>query len=606
MAGSSLETDLFSSLISDIKSYSGKDPLLPWLRGIKKMRESLPPDLLKEKLPRFLQRCSQTFLSDRRYKNDLRYLRVWLQLMDYVDEPRALLRTMETNRIGSKRSLFYQAYALYYEKMKKFEEAEKMYHSGVENLAEPMDELQKSYEQFLHRMERHKSKNIQHQERRMGKRPLSVRKPDERSESAHSTEDSSNQMLNRSSHDMNPLKEFNRVGVSPDLCKEGTGSDMSMKTEHGKIGPRDIHEWQIARTREPNEPKVVGGDDTVVVKFVDTAIVGKPEAEDACHHGLVDPTINLKEAMNAINNMFREPIETAPVRRRSQRTESKENSLNNGFEVFVDENLDVGPELSRQNVQKRMPLMQHGKAQSCPPQQEPFQIFIDDEGSDESGERTNEDNNFQKTETGNRAGGSRESPFQIFIDDEESNESGDRTSEDDNFEKIEAENMAEGSHDSRLNAFVFPCPKDLPSDSSDEKEGESPPRARLREDTVVHRFVGSTIQDEPAVENVCHHGLVDPTINLKEAMDDINNMFGKPMDFVRTKRLKKKVKSPSKRPVLGGFSILPDDDLDNVKSGRPAPPPPRSSSIRGNDLHEPTLFTKEAMDDINKMFAMPL
>lgn len=52
--------------------------------------------------------------------------------MDYVDEPRALLRTMEMNAIGSKRSLFYQAYALYYEKMKKFEEAEKMYHLGVQ------------------------------------------------------------------------------------------------------------------------------------------------------------------------------------------------------------------------------------------------------------------------------------------------------------------------------------------------------------------------------------------------------------------------------------------------------------------------------------------
>lgn len=52
--------------------------------------------------------------------------------MDYVDEPRALLRTMEMNSIGSKRSLFYQAYALYYEKMKKFEEAEQMYHLGVQ------------------------------------------------------------------------------------------------------------------------------------------------------------------------------------------------------------------------------------------------------------------------------------------------------------------------------------------------------------------------------------------------------------------------------------------------------------------------------------------
>lgn len=51
--------------------------------------------------------------------------------MDFVDDPKALLRNMEVNHIGTKRSLFYQAYALYYEKIKKFEEAEKMYHLGV-------------------------------------------------------------------------------------------------------------------------------------------------------------------------------------------------------------------------------------------------------------------------------------------------------------------------------------------------------------------------------------------------------------------------------------------------------------------------------------------
>lgn len=125
------------------------------------MKDSLPSQLLNEKLPRFLQKCAQTFESDRRYRNDLRYLRVWLQLMDFVDDPRVLLRTMEVNHIGKKRSLFYQAYALYYEKIKKFEEAEKMYHLGVQNLAEPVDELQKSYEQFLHRLERYKNKRTQ-------------------------------------------------------------------------------------------------------------------------------------------------------------------------------------------------------------------------------------------------------------------------------------------------------------------------------------------------------------------------------------------------------------------------------------------------------------
>lgn len=52
--------------------------------------------------------------------------------MDYVDDPRALLKTMEEKQIGTKSSLFYQAYALYYEKLKKFDDADKMYHLGVQ------------------------------------------------------------------------------------------------------------------------------------------------------------------------------------------------------------------------------------------------------------------------------------------------------------------------------------------------------------------------------------------------------------------------------------------------------------------------------------------
>ncbi|GKD59568.1 probable inactive serine/threonine-protein kinase bub1 [Tanacetum coccineum] len=72
---------LFSSLISDIKTYNGSDPLLPWLRGMRKMKDSLPAQLLQQKLPRFLQKCAQTFQTDARYRNDLRYVRVWIKLV---------------------------------------------------------------------------------------------------------------------------------------------------------------------------------------------------------------------------------------------------------------------------------------------------------------------------------------------------------------------------------------------------------------------------------------------------------------------------------------------------------------------------------------------
>jgi hypothetical protein len=48
---------------------------------MRKMERALPPPTLREKLPRFLQKCAQEFQGDLRYRDDPRYLRVWFQLV---------------------------------------------------------------------------------------------------------------------------------------------------------------------------------------------------------------------------------------------------------------------------------------------------------------------------------------------------------------------------------------------------------------------------------------------------------------------------------------------------------------------------------------------
>ncbi|OWM87399.1 hypothetical protein CDL15_Pgr022510 [Punica granatum] len=498
--------DLFSSLISDIKTYSGKDLLLPWLRGIKTMKECLPAHLLKEKLPRFLQKCTRTFESNQRYKNDLRYLRVWLELMDYVDEPKLLLKAMETNHIGTKRSLFYQAYALYYEKAKKYEEAEKMYHMGVQNLAEPIDDLKKSYQQFLHRMERHKDKKSQPHERKFGKKPLSRLNPHQNKENTSRAEIESKE-AHRKDYPNQVLTE-NKKAEATKILKEKPKNVKPLTEDNGKLE---------------------GGDDTVVATFVDTAIVGKPQAEDARHHGLVEPTVNMKEAINAINSMFSEPMEILPLKGKGTNCNRQKEyqSSNSGSTVFIDEDSDEKDELIQ-------------------PRQRPLEIYMD------------------------------------------------------NKENWVGRDEGDSLENSVSSAFVFPWPKDLPPEGSDELGNATSSRGKFREDTVVCRFVGSAILDDPVAENVCHHGLVDPTINLKEAMQDINSMFGKPIDFVRTKRSKKNERLPQEKGDRGTveLSILPDDELE--LTGRKLQPE-SSGKSRGSDLFEPTLYTKEAMDDINKM-----
>ena len=133
--------------------------------------------------------------------------------------------------------------------------------------------------------------------------------------------------------------------------------------------------------------------------------------------------------------------------------------------------------------------------------------------------------------------------FKIFIDEEEAaDEVGDRNDHEIDYLEEEHEEVQDGTKDLGLNVFVFPSPKDDPSECSDNQHVENSSRPKFREGTVVCRFVGSTISDELEVEHVCHHGLVDPTVNLKEVMNDINNMFGEPMEFVRKRRPKKQDK----------------------------------------------------------------
>lgn len=303
------------------------------------------------------------------------------------------------------------------------------------------------------------------------------------------------------------------------------------------------------------------GEDTVVVKFVGTAIVGKSEAEDACHHGLVEPTINTKEALNAINSMFQEPLEPAHGSRRSQKNQTKAAQISaNGFEVFVDENLDNGVGTSNHKLEMISSNPNHRIEESHQPVQEPFQIYIDDDDSNDTTKRGQE-NNFKHKE-------------------------------------------AQGLKD----AAPFPGSKGsmflkAPLENSKASNVEKPPRTLVREDTAVYRFVGSTISEEPQVENVCHHGLVEPTINLKEAMNDINNMFGKPIEFVRKNRPRKQQdKAKEKKIDCGEFLILPDDEVDN----KPAKIKASSCSRSESDLFEQTMCTKEAMAEINEFFKMPL
>ncbi|XP_047051070.1 probable inactive serine/threonine-protein kinase bub1 [Lolium rigidum] len=564
------EKDLLSSVVDDIRCYSGSDPLRPWLRGIRRLEGALPPATLREKLPRFLQKCAEEFQDEPRYRDDPRYLRVWIQMMDYVKDAKPLLKKLERNRIGLKRAAFYMAYALYYEKRRRFQDAEKMYRVGIQILAEPIEELQKSHDQFIYRMELYQKRKDKLQEGMPSRvKPLGTCANQVEGQRRNCTELKSNPMQKLGSASNSSLCRYPSVGHAKDgVLSRGTSGD-------NKYLPR------------------CNSDDTVVVRFVGSALVGKSETEDACHHGLVEPTINMKEAMQDINSMFLEPVEPETMlKKRSKRGQPKFNQQAGALHIFVDEEQPNSNEpsiLHDKNAKSDHPMFNQ--------QASAFDIFVDEDGPNDNNQNvgrnrnSNKENNQKTTglgifidENGPKGNGQnamchkntrgpprplRESSrqqdlgdfqkpfvggFAIFADDEDE----------------QCENNYDGSRinsrsgRSTYNKDTLLHPEQANSETRN-GEYENPLMTGLGEDTIIHRFVGSAVVDEPKVENACHHGLVDPTINLKEAMDDINNMFGKPLNFKDGKRLNRKTNAVPERKAapISGFSILSDDDLSN-------------------------------------------
>jgi len=523
------------------------------------------------------------------------------------------------------------AYALYYEKRRRFQDAEKMYRVGIQILAEPIEDLHKSHDQFIRRMELYQKKKDKLQEGVPSRaKPLATCANQVEGESRNYTELKSNPVQKLGSASNSSLCRYPPIGHPKDgVLSRGTSGDN-----------KNLYRCN--------------SDDTVVVRFVGSALVGKSETEDACHHGLVEPTINLKEAMDDINSMFLEPVEPETMlKKRSKRDQPKFNQQAGALHIFVDEehpNNNDSNILNGKNAKSDHPKFNQ--------QASAFDIFVDDDGSNGNNQNVGRNRNINKENNQKSTG------FGIFVDENGPKGNDQNTICHKNirgpprplrdsarqqdlgyFQKPfvggfailadDEDEQCENNHDgySRSGHPTHNKITLLHSEQADSetryREDENPVMTGPGEDTIIHRFVGSAVVDEPKVENACHHGLVDPTINMKEAMDDINNMFGKPLNFKDGKRLNRKTNVVPERKAapISGFSILSDDDLskdpaakdkpisgfsilsdDDLSKDPAAKQKPNNSCKFGSEsgLFEPTITTRDVMSEINDMFGMSL
>ncbi|KAF3987455.1 hypothetical protein FT663_04449 [Candidozyma haemuli var. vulneris] len=130
------------------------DPLQAYLDYINWTNEAFPQGGNTESgLLGLLERCTSCFRDTEFYKNDPRYLRVWLEYSQYSDSPRDIFVYLAKKGIGCELALYYEEFAKYLETKGAYGDASEVYNIGIEREARPLTRLQRNYGYFQRRTE---------------------------------------------------------------------------------------------------------------------------------------------------------------------------------------------------------------------------------------------------------------------------------------------------------------------------------------------------------------------------------------------------------------------------------------------------------------------
>ncbi|KAL8172352.1 hypothetical protein V2J09_024156, partial [Rumex salicifolius] len=138
-------------LIEGIDEYKGDDPLKPWLECIKWVQEAFPAGGDSSGLILIYEQCVRAFWHEPRYKDDIRFLKVWLEYAENCDDAEVIYKFLDSNGIGQTHSAFYIAYALQMEAKHRVKTADEMFNRGLSINAHPREKLEAAYRKFLAR-----------------------------------------------------------------------------------------------------------------------------------------------------------------------------------------------------------------------------------------------------------------------------------------------------------------------------------------------------------------------------------------------------------------------------------------------------------------------
>jgi len=132
------------------------DPLDVYDRYVKWTLDAYPSaqSTPQSQLLPLLERATKAFLQSEHYKNDPRYLKLWLQYIHlFSDAPRETFVFLSRNGVGESLALYYEEFAAWLEAAGRWVQAEEVYRIGLEKEARPTERLTRKFGEFARRKE---------------------------------------------------------------------------------------------------------------------------------------------------------------------------------------------------------------------------------------------------------------------------------------------------------------------------------------------------------------------------------------------------------------------------------------------------------------------
>ncbi|XP_042358797.1 mitotic checkpoint serine/threonine-protein kinase BUB1 isoform X2 [Plectropomus leopardus] len=135
------------SFESSVSSYTGDDPLDQWDKFVKYLEQRLPADS-GSAMSLVFDSLVQKFLNDEKYANDIRYVNYCIKCASYYSDPVALYSHIYSKGIGTRTAALYVAWAQQFEQKGMNEQADALYQKAMENQAQPVDTVLSEHRQF--------------------------------------------------------------------------------------------------------------------------------------------------------------------------------------------------------------------------------------------------------------------------------------------------------------------------------------------------------------------------------------------------------------------------------------------------------------------------